>query len=168
MRSDLPMDQLDSLSIRDLRAVIALAERLHFGRAAEDLSITDPLETELTVDINELFDFVKASKLPHWAPGMTGTPAARTIAARLLYPPSELNDQSWATTLIRASDDALESHGFDSDARRALRAGDWKAALEARAARVQPIVSELVAQRAHWGENDRPSLEYLAVDSTQP
>ncbi|MFY9823324.1 MAG: LysR substrate-binding domain-containing protein [Thermoanaerobaculia bacterium] len=36
------MDQLDSLSIRDLRAVIALAERLHFGRAAEDLSITQP------------------------------------------------------------------------------------------------------------------------------
>lgn len=36
------MDDLDGLSIRDLRAVIALAERLHFGRAAEDLSITQP------------------------------------------------------------------------------------------------------------------------------
>jgi LysR family transcriptional regulator, hydrogen peroxide-inducible genes activator len=42
MRSDLSMEQFDSLSIRDLRAVIALAERLHFGRAAEDLSITQP------------------------------------------------------------------------------------------------------------------------------
>ncbi len=36
------MNDLDALSIRDLRAVIALSERLHFGRAAEDLSITQP------------------------------------------------------------------------------------------------------------------------------
>src|SRR3954468_8198475 len=42
MRSEFPMDELDALSIRDLRAVIALAERLHFGRAAEDLSIAQP------------------------------------------------------------------------------------------------------------------------------
>src|SRR3954462_8299328 len=42
MRSEFPMDELDGLSIRDLRAVIALAERLHFGRAAEDLSIAQP------------------------------------------------------------------------------------------------------------------------------
>jgi LysR family hydrogen peroxide-inducible transcriptional activator len=36
------VDGLDNLSIRDLRAVIALAERLHFGRAAEDLSMAQP------------------------------------------------------------------------------------------------------------------------------
>lgn len=36
------MDGLDSLSIRDLRAVVTLAERLHFGKAAEDLSIAQP------------------------------------------------------------------------------------------------------------------------------
>jgi LysR family hydrogen peroxide-inducible transcriptional activator len=36
------MNDLDALSIRDLRAVIALSERLHFGRAAEDLSVTQP------------------------------------------------------------------------------------------------------------------------------
>ena len=36
------MDDLDGLSIRDLRAVIALAERLHFGRAAEYLSMAQP------------------------------------------------------------------------------------------------------------------------------
>ncbi|HEX3131107.1 MAG TPA: hydrogen peroxide-inducible genes activator, partial [Thermoanaerobaculia bacterium] len=36
------MDGLDSLSMRDLRAVVALAERLHFGKAAEDLDIAQP------------------------------------------------------------------------------------------------------------------------------
>jgi len=137
----------------------------------------DPLEPELAVDINELFSFEKASTLPHWAPGMTGTPGTRTIAARLLHPsmiaallhpPSELDNESWATILASASDDALDSHGFDEDARRAIRVRDWKAALEARTLRVQHVVSEFVAQRARWGENDRPSLEYLAVDSTQP
>jgi Protein of unknown function DUF262 len=126
----------------------------------------DPLESELAVDINELFD-MKDRKLPLWAPKLNGRPAAETVAARLLHPPGESEDVSWTTILASASDDALESHGFDSDARRALRAGDWKAALEARAARVQHIVSEFVAQQAHWGENDRPSLEYLAADSTQ-
>lgn len=128
----------------------------------------DSLEVELAVDINELFGSVKASKLPIWASGITGMPAAQTIAARLLHPPGESNDLSWAKILTRASDDALESHGFDDDARRALHADDWKAALEARARRVQHVVSELVMQRARWGENDRPSLEYFAVDSTPP
>jgi len=36
------MADLDSLSVRDLRAVVLLAERLHFGKTAEDLSITQP------------------------------------------------------------------------------------------------------------------------------
>jgi LysR family transcriptional regulator, hydrogen peroxide-inducible genes activator len=42
MRSKFSMDWLDSLSIRDLRAVVVLAERLHFGRAAEELAIAQP------------------------------------------------------------------------------------------------------------------------------
>ena len=50
----------------------------------------DPLEPELAVDINELFGFVKARQLPNWAPGMTGIPAARTIATRLLHPPHRI------------------------------------------------------------------------------
>ncbi|HEX6902184.1 MAG TPA: DUF262 domain-containing protein [Thermoanaerobaculia bacterium] len=128
---------------------------------------TDLFEPELAVDVNELFDLVKASKLPLWAPEMAGTPAARTIAARLLHPPGEWDDDSWTTILASASDDVLASHGFDGDARRAIRAHDWRAALEARAHHMQHIISGFVAQRARWGENDRPSLEYLAVDSTQ-
>ncbi len=42
MRSKIPINKLDRLSIRDLRAVIVLAERLHFGRAAEDLAMAQP------------------------------------------------------------------------------------------------------------------------------
>jgi len=125
----------------------------------------DPLEPELPVDINELFGSLKESPLPRWAPD--GQPEARTIAARLLHPRGDSGDKSWTTILESASDDALESHGFDGEARHALRDGDWKAALEARARHVQNIVAAFVAQRARWGENDRPSLDYLAADSTQ-
>ncbi len=128
----------------------------------------DPLELDLDIDINELFGLVKASKLPHWAPAIADLPTGQTIAARLLCPPRRPGDPSWETILTQGSDDDLESHGFDGPARNALRSGDWQAALEARALCVRHIVSEFVAQRAHWGENDRPSLEYLAVDSTQP
>ncbi len=134
----------------------------------ERLVEADSFEPELTLDINELFGLVKASKLPHWAPAITGRPAEQTIAARLLCPPREPGDPSWETILTQGSDHALESHAFDSNARNAMSSGDWQAALEARALRVQHIVSEFVAQRARWSENDRPSLEYLAVDSPQP
>lgn len=111
---------------------------------------------------------MKARQLPNWAQGMTGIPVAPTIATRLLHPPIESDNESWATILASSSEDALASHGFDGDARRAVCAHDWKAAFEARALHVQHVVSEFVAQRARWGENDRPSLDYLAVDSTQP
>ncbi len=36
------MDKLDALSVRDLRAVVTLAERLHFGKAAEELCLAQP------------------------------------------------------------------------------------------------------------------------------
>src|SRR5215470_8247214 len=42
LRSDFSMDDLDALSVRDLRAVVVLADRLHFGRAAEDLGVAQP------------------------------------------------------------------------------------------------------------------------------
>jgi len=42
MRLEFPIDGLDGLSIRDLRVVVVLAERLHFGRAAEDLAMAQP------------------------------------------------------------------------------------------------------------------------------
>jgi LysR family hydrogen peroxide-inducible transcriptional activator len=36
------MNDLDTLSVRDLRSVVVLADRLHFGRAAEDLGVAQP------------------------------------------------------------------------------------------------------------------------------
>lgn len=37
-----PIDRLDALSMRDLRALASLAQHRHFGRAAEELSISQP------------------------------------------------------------------------------------------------------------------------------
>jgi LysR family hydrogen peroxide-inducible transcriptional activator len=37
-----PIDRLDALSLRDLRALTALAQFRHFGRAAEELQISQP------------------------------------------------------------------------------------------------------------------------------
>lgn len=125
----------------------------------------DPLEIEPAIDFNELFETVKAGNLPIWTPE---TRSPKTVAARLLHPPGGSDDVSWTTILKSASDDALESHGFDNEARGALRANDWQSALDARALRVRHIVSEFVAQRARWGENDRPSLEYLAGGLEEP
>ena len=170
----MPPASRNDLELSPYRPATAAATKIELAALAalrpQRLVRADPLEIEfeLAVDINELFGIVKAGKLPLWMPRTKGTPMAGTVAARLLHPPGESDDVNWATILASASDDALESHGFDSDARRALRADDWKAALEARAVRVQHIVSEFVTQRARWGENDRPSLEYLAADSTQP
>jgi LysR family hydrogen peroxide-inducible transcriptional activator len=42
MRSEFSIDRLDALSIRDLRAVVVLADRLHFGHAAEELALAQP------------------------------------------------------------------------------------------------------------------------------
>jgi len=59
MRSESPMDGLDSLSIRDLRAVVTVAERLHFGKAAEDLSIAQPWRCPRIDNASELARFLK-------------------------------------------------------------------------------------------------------------
>ena len=37
-----PIDRLDALSLRDLRALTVLAQHRHFGRTAEELQISQP------------------------------------------------------------------------------------------------------------------------------
>src|SRR3954452_280405 len=84
MRSEFPMDELDALSIRDLRAVIALAERLHFGRAAEDLSIAQPSLSAAVKKVEEVLGerlFERTSR--HVALTPAGQGAVRRIRSAL-------------------------------------------------------------------------------------
>ncbi|RYG66208.1 LysR family transcriptional regulator, partial [bacterium] len=37
-----PIDRLDALSLRDLRALVCLAQHRHFGRAAQEMGISQP------------------------------------------------------------------------------------------------------------------------------
>src|SRR3954464_14224536 len=80
MRSDLTMDRLDSLSIRDLRAVIALAERLHFGRAAEDLSITQP---SLSAAVKKVEEVLRERLFDRTSRQVSLTPAGQVAVQRI-------------------------------------------------------------------------------------
>lgn len=84
MRSEFSIDGLDGLSIRDLRAVIVLAERLHFGRAAEDLSITQPSLSAAVKKVEEVLGgrlFDRTSR--HVALTAAGQSAVRRIRSAL-------------------------------------------------------------------------------------
>ncbi|HET9209152.1 MAG TPA: hydrogen peroxide-inducible genes activator [Thermoanaerobaculia bacterium] len=78
------MGDLDALSIRDLRAVIALAERLHFGRAAEDLSIAQPSLSAAVKKVEEVLGerlFERTSRQVSLTPAGQG--AVRRIRSAL-------------------------------------------------------------------------------------
>lgn len=80
MRSASPMDRLDGLSIRDLRAVVALAERLHFGRAAEDLSIAQP---SLSAAVKKVEEAVGERLFERTSRHVSLTPAGQLVVRRV-------------------------------------------------------------------------------------
>src|SRR5262245_7017684 len=80
MRSESPMDGLDSLSIRELRAVVTLAERLHFGKAAEDLSMAQP---SLSAAVKKVEDVLGERLFERTSRHVALTPAGQRVVQRL-------------------------------------------------------------------------------------
>ena len=80
MRSGSPMDLLDGLSIRDLRAVAALAERLHFGKAAEDLAIAQP---SLSAAVKKVEEAVGERLFERTSRHVSLTPAGQLVVQRV-------------------------------------------------------------------------------------
>jgi LysR family transcriptional regulator, hydrogen peroxide-inducible genes activator len=74
------MNDLDALSIRDLRAVIVLAERLHFGRAAEDLAITQP---SLSAAVKKVEEVVGERLFERTSRQVSLTPAGQGAVRRI-------------------------------------------------------------------------------------
>lgn len=80
MRSGSLMDRLDGLSIRDLRAVVALSERLHFGKAAEDLSIAQP---SLSAAVKKVEEAVGERLFDRTSRSVSLTPAGQLVVQRM-------------------------------------------------------------------------------------
>ena len=80
MRSGFPMDRLDGLSIRDLRAVAALAERLHFGKAADDLAIAQP---SLSAAVKKVEEAVGERLFERTSRHVSLTPAGQLVVRRV-------------------------------------------------------------------------------------
>ena len=80
MRSEPPMDGLDSLLIRDLRAVVTLAERLHFGKAAEDLEIAQP---SLSAAVKKVEEVLGERLFERTSRHVALTPAGQRVVQRI-------------------------------------------------------------------------------------
>lgn len=74
------MADLDSLSVRDLRAVVLLAERLHFGKTAEDLSITQP---SLSAAVKKVEEVLGQRLFERTSRQVSLTPAGQRAVQRL-------------------------------------------------------------------------------------
>ncbi|HEV2846313.1 MAG TPA: hydrogen peroxide-inducible genes activator [Thermoanaerobaculia bacterium] len=74
------MDGLEGLSIRDLRAVVALAERLHFGRAAEDLAIAQP---SLSAAVKKVEEAVGERLFERTSRHVSVTPTGQRVVQRM-------------------------------------------------------------------------------------
>jgi len=74
------MEQLDGLSIRDLRALVVLAERLHFGRAAEELDIAQP---SLSAAVQKMERAVGERLFDRTSRHVSLTPAGQRVVQRI-------------------------------------------------------------------------------------
>lgn len=83
------MDGLDSLTVRDLRAVLALAGRLHFGKAAEDLAIAQP---SLSAAVKKVEEAVGERLFDRTSRHVALTPAGQRVVPRIRSVLEELAD----------------------------------------------------------------------------
>jgi LysR family hydrogen peroxide-inducible transcriptional activator len=74
------MNPLDSLSVRDLRAVVVLAERLHFGRAALELAMAQP---SLSAAVNKVERVLGTRLFERTSRRVALTPAGQLAARRI-------------------------------------------------------------------------------------
>ena len=91
MSSGKPIDRLDGLSIRDLRTVLALAERLHFGRAAEDLAMAQP---SLSAAVQKVERAVGERLFERTSRRVTITPTGQLVMQRLRSALQEISELS--------------------------------------------------------------------------
>ena len=85
------MADLDSLSVRDLRAVVLLAERLHFGKTAEDLSITQP---SLSAAVKKVEEVLGERLFERTSRQVSLTPAGQRTVQRIRSVLEEITDIS--------------------------------------------------------------------------
>lgn len=85
------MDRLDGLSIRDLRAMVVLAERLHFGKAAEDLAMAQP---SLTAALQKVERVVGERLFDRTSRRVALTPAGQLVVQRMRSALEEISEIS--------------------------------------------------------------------------
>lgn len=95
MRSKIPINRLDRLSVRDLRAVIALAERLHFGRAADDLAMAQP---SLSAAVQKVERILGERLFERTSRQVALTPAGQLAAQRIRTVLDEIGELAGGTT----------------------------------------------------------------------
>ncbi|HTX23043.1 MAG TPA: LysR substrate-binding domain-containing protein [Steroidobacteraceae bacterium] len=84
------------MTLRELRYLVALAEREHFGRAAEDCHISQPT---LSTQIRKLEEYLGATLIERNAKSFTLTPVGRTVVQQARQILSQV-DELVATTRV--------------------------------------------------------------------
>ena len=147
-----------------------VTDRFHFRYAASKLQalallelIPCDLETGEPLDIGSLLNYRETEKEPPFVailkPKSTDLSLVATVANRLAHP-DRPRLRRW---LEEADADILTSHGISSDARLALRSGDFGGFLRQRADYLQRHFEQVFARQARWQDSDRPSISALVV-----